>query len=258
MQEPRPNQERAEQAGTPAERSLPVLGAGTHVTEGPPLKCPDCPAASRGVFEDLLPGDGDPCGMQRVTLEARAAFPPNLFEGQAFALVRRGIVVRQRADPQQRVVSIDVAGPGAYLPLGSLAGSPGSIATGYAASDALLCLYAQSEPDRSLDCLSQPTALELVRLQQEAVARLERLADARSRSTVQRRVAALLCALADTLSPQHPHDTVPALSLRDLAGLIQVRHESLCRELGKLVKRGLIRRSLESITLIDRSGLETL
>jgi hypothetical protein len=124
--------------------------------------------------------------MQRVSLEARAIIPARLFDGQAFALVRRGIVVRQRVDARQRVVSIDVAGTGAYLPLGDLASTRGSAATGYAASDVLLCLYAQPEPGA---CLARPTTLDLLRLQQEAVARLERLADARSRSSVQRRVA---------------------------------------------------------------------
>ena len=210
------------------------------------------------MLGELLPNAPTPCGLRRLTVEARAPIPFWLLARESFALVRRGVVVRQRADVHGGVVSVDIAGPGAYLPLGSHVASSGSVAAGYAATDVLLCVYAEAASPRQLECLATPTLLELRRLQMEALERMERIADARSRSTVARRVGALLCVLADTLSPPRARGMLPALYLRDLAGLIDARHESLCRELRKLEQQRLIARDAEQIRLLDREPLEQL
>lgn len=220
------------------------------------VKCPDCPVARRQVLTELLPDAPTPCGLRRLSVDARAPIPFWLLANEAFALVRRGVIIRQRADVHGGVVSVDIAGPGAYLPLGSHAASSGSVPAGYAATDVLLCVYAETASNRQLACLATPTLLELQRLQLEALERVERIADARSRSTVARRVAALLCVLADTLSPPRSRCVIPALYLRDLAGLLDTRHESLCRELRKLEQQRLIERSPEHIRLVDREALE--
>jgi CRP-like cAMP-binding protein len=181
--------------------------------------------------------------------------PPEWSKGWAFALVRRGVIIRQRTDVRGRAVSVDAAGPGAFLPLGELGSARGSVATGYAASDVLLCVYPDLNEEPRHECLSRPTTLELFKLQTEALQRVDRIADARSRTSVERRVGALLCALADTLSPP-ARETIPALPQRDLAALIETRHESVCRVLRKFERQGWIARTPEHIAIVNRAALE--
>ena len=196
--------------------------------------------------------------MRRLCVEARAPIPFWLHANETFALVRRGVMIRQGADVHGVVTSVDIAGPGAYVPLGNPALSSGSIAGGYAATDVIVCVYTEAASKRPLASLATSSLLELMRLQLEVVERMERIADARSRSNVARRVSALVCVLADTLSPPRLRNVLPALYLRDLAALIDMRHESLCRELRKLEQLRLIERDAEQIRLLDREALDRL
>jgi len=70
--------------------------------------CPDCPAVRQDVFLPLVNGV---CAFQCTALAAREPFPPRWVEVFDFGIVRRGIVVRQRADALGRVTTVDVAGP---------------------------------------------------------------------------------------------------------------------------------------------------
>jgi DNA-binding IclR family transcriptional regulator len=89
--------------------------------------------------------------------------------------------------------------------------------------------------------------------------RLERIAQARSRPSALARVAALLTALADTLSPPRRLPCIPAaLQQRDLAALLAMRHESVCRAIQDLAREGLVRRDHEGLHLRDRERLEAV
>jgi CRP-like cAMP-binding protein len=170
-------------------------------------------------------------------------------------MVRRGVLIRQRVDPQGRASAVDALGPGCVLPLG-LPGHSTSIPSGYAATRLLVCLCPQEVFERSL-ARDERTARDLIRLQQQTIERLERITDARSRSNVESRVAALICALADTLSPHRSRSRIPSeLQQRDMAALIGVRHETVCRVLGTLESRGALERSAEGLRILDRDQLE--
>jgi CRP-like cAMP-binding protein len=217
--------------------------------------CPDCPATGhRRVLLALVPPEADPCRLHCATVSSREVIPARWFQEYGYGLVRRGIVVRQRADAHGRATALDAIGPGSLLVLGHGAASEASVATGYAATDAMVCLIPRAAVESSLRV--DGTAVDLLSLHAEALARIERIADARGRPTVRSRVAALLCTLCDTLSPR-PRDTVPSgLLQRDLAALIGVRHESVCRFLREAMREGSIERSFDGLRISDRRSLE--
>ena len=68
------------------------------------VTCPDCPVARRQMLTEMLPEAPTPCGLRRLSVEARAPFPFWLLANESFALVRRGVVIRQRADVHGEVV----------------------------------------------------------------------------------------------------------------------------------------------------------
>jgi hypothetical protein len=214
--------------------------------------CPDCPAHHDGVFSALLPEGPRPCALRVASLANREPLPAAWSGRYALALVRRGIVVRQRVDRSGHATAVDAVGSGSAL----LLGSSESDVSGYAAGDAVLCLC----PARALEadtCGALGTARDLARLQARAIDRMERIAQARSRPTLGERVAHLLCTLADTLSPGRRLDVIPAdLQQRDLAALLGARHESVCRALGWLENAGAARRSPTGIVLRSRDLLE--
>lgn len=218
--------------------------------------CPDCPASRLAVLEELVPATGK-CLMQCASVPARAALPARWFSTYPFALVRRGVIVRQRVDTQGRVASVDAAGAGTLLPLAENGGSrDASAPTGYAATDSLVCLCPADALQATLS--RDGTAIDLVGLQGHALIRVERLADARSRPTVEARVAALLCALGDNLSARRREAIPSGMLQRDLAGLIGARHESVCRVLKRFERDELIRRDDDGLHLLDRVRLEQL
>lgn len=127
---------------------------------------------------------------------------------------------------------------------------------GYAVEDALLCLCPRRRLRAAID-VGAPTAGQIVELHAASLDRVERIVAARARATAAARVAGLLCALADTLSPPRRLTLIPAaLQQRDLAALLSMRHESVCRALAALSKRGAIVRDPEGIRLADRARLE--
>ncbi len=191
--------------------------------------------------------------MRCMALAARQAVPPQWFGAYGLALVRRGFVVRQRVDADGSATAVDAVGPGCALPLSE--GGDASNA-GYAAGDALLCLYPRRHLQTAVDA-GAPTSSQVVALYAAALDRVERIAQARGRPTALARVAALACALADTLSPPRRLTCLPAaLQQRDLAALLAMRHESVCRAIQVLTRRGALRRTDQGLHLLDRRQLE--
>ena len=201
------------------------------------VACVDCPAVRASCFEAQLSDGTSPCRFVKGTIAGRGPVPVAWAERYAFALVRRGVIVRTRATAEGPSVAIDCAGPGAILPFPSRA-----LEIGYAATDVLVCLYARDGLEHAL--ASDP---EMSRSVYEGFAaaldRVERLAEARGQSRAENRVACVIATVAETMSPPVRRDHLPAgLQQRDLARLAGVRHESFCRIIGKLERAGTIER----------------
>jgi hypothetical protein len=204
--------------------------------------CPDCVAQRLDTLLHLVEPE---CQLTSRPLDGRAFLPTRWFNDYAFGLVRRGVLIRQRVSSSGEAVAIDAAGPGCLVPLADA--QPG--VTGYAATDLLVCLATEKSGDAS----DPRTASDLVALQRAAMDRIERLADARGRARAEHRVAALLRALCDTLSPPHTRTRLPSgLQQRDLALLLGMRHETLCRVLGRMERDGLVARTPDGIVVDDR------
>jgi hypothetical protein len=217
--------------------------------------CPDCPATRSGILADLLPSRDGHCAFRCVSVGARQPLPPGWSSGYSMALVRRGILIRQRVDASGTATAVDAIGPGGATPVSD---GPDSNTTGYAADEALICMCPAPALSSAVDA-GAPTSGQVVGLHRAALDRVERIADARGRSTALARVAAVLCALADTLSPPRRLDTIPpTLQQRDLAELLALRHESVCRAFGVLERRGAIRRSPDGTHIVDRGLLEAV
>lgn len=210
---------------------------------GQPKTCPvavcvDCPSHRVGAFEEQVGGSSSQCRFVKASVAARAPLPPGWSDRYAFALVRRGVMVRTRGSDHRASVAIDCAGPGAFVAL-----PRGARELGYAATDLLVCLY---ERDRLEETLARDPQLarDLNLGVYAALERVERLAEARGRPRAEDRVAGVLEAVADTFSPPDRRGELPAgLSQRDLARLASVRHESFCRALKKLEQNRTISRA---------------
>jgi hypothetical protein len=231
--------------------------------------CLDCPADRVPVLTDLAKRKAG-CALRCVAVAAREPLPSRLRGDYALALVRRGIVVRQRIDGSGRAISIDIAGPGSALPINLQAEDA---VVGYAVDDVMLCLCTTHDFGDALD--TGASAREVVAAQSSILHRVERIAEARSRTSATSRVAWLLLAIADTLSPRDPQkagdspekgDSPPdgddvissAIQQRDLALLVGLRHESVCRSVATMEKKGLIQRSASGVKLVNRAALEAL
>lgn len=191
--------------------------------------CPDCPLAHRGLLCGLL-GRGDaPCALQSVTVEPRADVPSSWFEEFAFGIVRRGVVMRQRIERDGRRTTIDAAGPGSLVPLRSSRHS--AISAGHAATRVVLCVY----PEPKVEGFDKNTVEDLLELTQQAVDRLEGIASARGLASSTEKVRALLDVLAGAFppAPSGARRELP-LTQRDLAELLHIRPETVCRSLRKL------------------------
>jgi CRP-like cAMP-binding protein len=215
--------------------------------------CPDCPATRNRDLVPLVAGEGDRCMFRCGHVAAREPVPPRWFGAYGLVLVRRGVIVRQRVDADGSATAIDAIGTGCAMPL-SEAGDASHAA--YAADDAVLCLYPK-QPLRQAIQAGTPTAAQMVTLYAASLDRVERIAQARSSRTALGQVAALLCVLADTLSPPRRLACVPAaLQQRDLASLLAIRHESVCRALQTFTRQGVVSRTEDGIRLLDRARLE--
>jgi hypothetical protein len=211
-------------------------------------------ADAANVLEDLF-GDSelaDAC--ESLALAARAPLPPNWAQQYRFAIVRRGYLIRQRSDASGHTTAVDAVGPGGCFPL-DVRAAEGS--AGYAVTRALVSLCDEPSVANALQHGGQ-TALQIHQLDAQAIARMERLADARGRSGTAGKVAALLCVLADTLEQPGVGDgtRIPGEFLqRDLAGLLSIRHESVCRALRDFTGRGWIIKTDDALMLKDRAAL---
>jgi CRP-like cAMP-binding protein len=193
-----------------------------------------------------------------LAVEPRETIPLKWFGRFTLGIVRRGLLIRQRTDARGRVTAVDVVGPGGVFPIEQrrAAAQDSSMAAGYAATRTLICLCDGESIFGSLRAGGE-TALDLHNLYADALYRMERLADARARPNTDARVAALLCALVDTLAPHvDPNPRVPAGFLqRDLAALLSMRHESVCRVLRAFGERGFISRDTDGMQILDRQQL---
>ena len=185
--------------------------------------------------------------------------PANWPEQYRFAVVRRGYVIRQRSDARGHTTAIDAVGPGGCFPLDRSAEGRVGASGGYAVSRVLIALCDEQTVTNALQH-GGATALQIHELESETIMRMERLADARGRSGTAGKVAALLCVLADTLLPgPAPGHSIPGAFLqRDLAGLLSIRHESVCRALRDFSGRGLVERVSDALLLKDRAALEAV
>jgi hypothetical protein len=226
------------------------MGVGLSLVSGV-RACPDCPATHAHVFDELLPHPQHPCAFRVATIGERETLPHAWFGAYALGLVRRGIVVRQRVDGTGGATAVDVVGPGGAL---LLDGNEANV-SGYAAAEAMVCLC----PSLTLEptCISMPTTRDMLRLHTVALERMDRLANARNQPTARARVAALLTALAEVLSPPRKLEVIPQhLLRRDLAALLALRHESVSRALAQLERSGAIRRTRDGVALLSREALE--
>ena len=184
-------------------------------------------------------------------MAAREPLPLTWRREYGLALVRRGIIVRQRIDAHGRATAIDVAGPGSAFPITD----EGDGTTGYAVDDAMLCLCPSPVLSATVDGGSTG-ARSVVGAQAAVLARVERIAEARGRATASSKVAALLLTIADTLSDR-PLTSIPgAIQQRDLAALVALRHESVCRIIAELTRQGILERRAHGLHIADRVALE--
>lgn len=182
------------------------------------------------------------CHFENITVEPRQEIPARFDQQVGFALVRRGLVIRQRPDGQGRPVAVDAVGPGQGYRTGG--------GSGYAVERTLLCVrtgLGDSNDDlvpRMGDVLMQ------------SIDRMEQLMLARARPTAESRVSALLCALQQVLGPRGEHRIPSDLLQQDMAALLSMRHESVCRALRALREHGVISRDSDGIRIVDRAQLQ--
>lgn len=222
------------------------------------LHCIDCPAVRRDVLGALIGHDAQDCRFDTRAIEARERLPQELFARPSVAIVRRGLVIRERVDHHGRMTAVDVAGPGGVFCVDADDAAQGR-SSAYAVTRALVCRCPMPEVEAALLGDDRKGAMDLFKLQGEAVLRVERLSDARGRGTAAAKVAALLCVLSDTLRTNAPGGRIPPGFLqRDLAALLSIRHESVCRVMRDLQKRGLVMQDADGIQLLDRPALEAV
>jgi CRP-like cAMP-binding protein len=227
-----------------------VRPCGTHA-------CLGCPAIARDVLRDLVVPDApSACLFDSHALEARERVPAAWLARHGLAIVRRGYLIRERVDAAGLTAAIDVVGPGCCFPIDTAGDSGRPRIAVYAVTRALVCACSAGAVDGAIEHGGR-AARELHALEREALTRMERLAEARARSSPHEKVAALLCAMADTLRPGQRAAPIPGdFHQRDLAALLSIRHESVCRALRDLTKRGLIIRGADGIAIADQAKLE--
>lgn len=206
-------------------RDLPNVGGCAYTAA-----CPDCPGSRLGVLRSIVGEAKSECHFAGHSVEARAPLPAWDAE---LVWVRRGVIIRERMSTDGTTTAIDAAGPGSVFPV-----DPST--TGYAATATLVCLLREGGVD---EAVRQGEASDVLELHRAALTRVERLAHARGASTARSKVARLLVVLAETLSPPRVRDDLPdGFQQRDLSRLLGIRHETLCRAVGKLESEGRLRR----------------
>jgi CRP-like cAMP-binding protein len=219
--------------------------------------CRECPAERLNVFDSLVREGRDSCQLVTASVEARASFQPRWAVEFAYALVRQGVVVRECIDTRGSASAIDAAGAGCLIPLSATVDSMTRMAyAAFAAGPATVCLLPYDTIERLVASGGGPVQ-ELLDLQTQAMRRVELLTHVRSLRDALRAVGALLLALSDTLTPPARTDLIPAgLQQRDLAHLLSIRHETVCRSIGHLEAQGIVERASAGIRILDRARLE--
>lgn len=193
--------------------------------------CPDCPGSRLGCLDSVVGKTKDACHFSTATVGARAPLP--VWEGYDLAWVRRGVIIRERPALDGRATAIDAAGPGCMFPLDD-------DCTGYAAADAIVCLLRRPSLEEAID---RGQGLQVLELHRATLLRVERLSHARGAPSLREKVCRLLVVLAESLSPPRIREDLPdGLQQRDLARLLGVRHESVCRVVGELEREGRLTR----------------
>lgn len=232
--------------GMSSRRALPTV-SGAATDRGP--RCVECPVLASSGFEEELGDAPGCCRFVKATLAERAPLPREWADRYAFALVRRGVVVRTRDRAGGRAVAVDCVGAGAFMPLANEGGD-----LGYAATGALFCLYPRDILDHRLGA-EAPLARDLARGLSAALTRVERFAEARGLPRAPERVTSVLSVLFTELAPE-PIEVLPAgLLQRDIGKLAGVRHESVCRILGQLERTGTIARRGGELVALRREAL---
>lgn len=190
--------------------------------------CPDCPAVRERKLLVLIGEGKSACQLHSQAIEARMPLPTAWSERYAFAIVRRGWVIRSRVDVRGNHTAVDLVGPGALVPL--MSSGDGSLPSGFAATRALVCLCPHDAMDESKAPAS--LAFDLMRMSHEALERVERIADARGRETAAEKVSALLAVISEFRGGKSGPKGLPdGLQQRDIAALLQLRPETVCRVL---------------------------
>ena len=235
-----------------------ALPADQQSGDGSARTCLGCPAIARDVLHGMVaPDAAHECAFEPLTIESRQLVPVASLRKRGLALVRRGHLIRERVDASGARTAIDAVGPGGCFPIGGLADGAQEPRSGvYAVTRALICTCEERAIHGVLEAGGRG-AVDLYVLEREAGRRAERLADARARGSSPEKVAALLCALADELRPGHAPQRIPVeFQHRDLAGLLSIRHESVCRILRAFERQRLIERDSAGIAITDRDRLE--
>ncbi|MBX7196499.1 MAG: hypothetical protein K1X94_30880, partial [Sandaracinaceae bacterium] len=195
--------------------------------------CIDCPAARVGCFKSCVSDGVTACRFVKATISARASLPRTWAAQYAFALVRRGVLVRTRPATRGQDVAIDCAGTGSLVPW-----APDAPQIGFAATELLVCLFPREGLIETL-ARDPSAANDVIEGLGAALNRVERYAEARGQRSAESRVVATLSVLADTLSPPVRRQRLPAtFQQRDLAALADVRRASVLRLPGKLEREG--------------------
>lgn len=205
-------------------------------------------------FEELVGAGRGSCAFRVTTIDDRAHVPPRLLRENTFALVRHGVFVRTREDANGDANAVDAVGPGGLV-LGA-AGEDEHI-SGYAVGHLVLCVLPREGASAAL-AAADGSVGDFVTLVERARTRIERLSEIRARATTTGRVKALIALLAESLAPNvgTPLTRLPAtLQQRDLAKLAALRHESVCRALGTLERRGFVQRGPDGLAILDHAAL---
>lgn len=192
------------------------------------------------------------------SIDAREVLPSDWFTRFEFGIVRSGVIIRQCVATDETTTAIDAVGPGGLIPLRILAADAEHSAAGalglhsrgrgcFAATDSVITLFSSPSFENR----------ELVRLCASTIARMERIADARNRSSIAARVATLLCVLSDELT-EEKSGRVPDLYQRDIAALINARHESVSRVLSQFQRKGWVERVERVLRISQRAELESV
>jgi CRP-like cAMP-binding protein len=214
-------------------------------------------ADAHDSLESLIGDGAGAFQFESLSIEARESAPALWWNRYSFAVVRRGYLIRLRVGAGGKRTAIDAVGPGCCFPIDRAVVQGRPTAGAYSVTRALLSMCDEETFTRALGA-GGTMVLQLNRLEREAFTRMERLADARGRASAASKVGALLCTLADTLQPGQEDRRIPAEFLqRDLAALLSIRHESVCRVMRDFSKRGLIERVDRAIVLKDLQQLES-